>query len=235
VLHELAATQDIHQFLDELAEGAARPSRLWREDHPEKVSQTGSLQDLVYYTAYIQTLADCIENDIDEQAIVHLRVPNPQDANWLTYLGMLKYSRLFDSVLDLEIAPLKGAGDSPVQRTLLLKGTAAVPLARLEEGTQLVCTNHGGMVPVQVMVWPVPDTVDPLTVFKDRLAQRLRWQEQLNQGEASVDNDPFGYGPVICLHQENNKRFDLRSEMVHTDVNREWLLAALPLPSEWSE
>jgi hypothetical protein len=235
VLQELAATQDIHQFLQQLAEGAARPSKLWREDHPENVSQTGSLQDLVYYTAFIQTLADCIENGVDELVIVHMRVPNPQDACWLNYLGVLQFPRLFDSALGLEIAPLKGAGDSNVQRTLLLNGTAAVPLARLEEGTQLVCTNHGGMVPVQVMVWPVPTTVDPLTVFKDRLAQRQRWQEQLNQGESSVDNDPFGYGPVICLHQETNKRVDLRSEMVHTDVNREWLLAALPLPREWSE
>jgi ATP-dependent Clp protease ATP-binding subunit ClpA len=235
VLHELAAAQDIQHFLQEMADDAKRPSKLWHEDHPGNVMQTGSLQDLVYYAAYIQTLADCIENGAHEQAIVHLRVANPQDAYWLTYLAVLRYPRLFDAALGLETTPLKGAADSDLQRTLLVKGIAAVPLARLEEGIQLLCPSHGGIVPVQVMIWPVPAQADPLSIFEARMKQRQEWQEQLNRGDVPLDKDPFGFGSVVCLHQETKKRIDLRSGLVHVDANREWLLAALPLPREWSE
>ena len=98
--------------------------------------------------------------------------------------------------LALELVPLKKVGDGNQESTLLIKGIAALPLARLEEGTQLCCPSHGGIVPVQVMVWPVPGEADPLAVLEARLEQRMDWQRGLTNGEAKIDEDPFRLLPV---------------------------------------
>jgi C-terminal, D2-small domain, of ClpB protein len=233
-LQELAAAQDLQLYLKDLADRASRPGKSWNVAHDDDGETSGTLLDLVHYASYLQTLADCVAFGSPDQALIHLRAANPSDALWVEYLATKVLTRLFDNNLALEISPLNECGAIKQKHTLLLKGLAAVPLARLEEGTQLFCPNHGGVAPIQVMVWPVPDKTDPVSELEARLQERSVWQRRLASGEAKVDEDPFQLMPVVCLHQENGRRVDMRSGAVYPNVNKEWLLAALPMTGEFS-
>ena len=59
----MAAAADIHQYLKELADKSSKPSKFWHQDHDEDGIGSGSLQDLVLYAAYVQTLAECVEEE----------------------------------------------------------------------------------------------------------------------------------------------------------------------------
>ncbi|HYV38495.1 MAG TPA: AAA family ATPase [Gemmataceae bacterium] len=231
MLQEMAAAQDIHLYLKDLADRAPRPSQWWsncREDE-----SAGSLLDLVRYASYVQTLADCVAGSSPQQVLLHLRAANPGDVVWLKYLATKMLPGLFDNALALEMSPLTENAKIGQEHTLLLKGLSALPLARLEEGTHLFCPNHGGVASVQLMVWPVPANCDTRTLLENRLEERADWQKRLARGEATVDADPFQLMSIVCVHQEQGKRVDLRSGTVYPTINKEWLLAALPVPAEF--
>jgi hypothetical protein len=107
------------------------------------------LEDLVHHAAYLRTLADCVTGTAPEQAVLYLRAGNAGDTFWVQRPAKNLTLLLFDAALGLEATAL-------TEGAILVKGVAALPLARLEHGTHLCCPEHGGVVPVQVMVWPVP-------------------------------------------------------------------------------
>jgi hypothetical protein len=232
LLQDMAAAQDIQLYLKELADSASRPSRSGKEVYEDGNEMSASLLDLVHYASYAQTLADCAFGGSPGQALIHIRAANPGDAVWIKFLATKVLPHLFDDTLALEVAPLQDTGGIKQEHTLLVKGLAAVPLARIEEGTQLFCPNHGGVALLQVMVWPVPSQTDPMSVLEARLEERAVWQKRLAGGDEKVESNPFQLMPVVCLYQEDGRRIDMRSGAVYPNVNKEWLLAALPLPVE---
>jgi hypothetical protein len=232
LLQALAAAEDIQRYLQDLAERALQSPR-FGSGADDDGELSGNILDLVHYTAYVQALADCVVHDSPQQVLLHLRAANPADVVWLKYLATKVLPQLLDASLGLEVTPLERTSAIGQEHTLLVKGLAALPLARLEEGTHLFCPDHGGLVPLQILVWPVPAAADALSVLQTHLEERARWQQRLASGEANLEDDPYQLRPVVGVYQENGRRVDLRSGAVYPNVNKEWLLAALPLPPEF--
>ncbi len=232
VLHELAAAQDIHQFLKELTATASKPLKHGRSKDDEIL---GSVSDLVNYAAYIQVLVECVQTAAPDQVLIHLRTPNLKLEDWISYLSKSVLPELFDSSLGLEVEPLKDERGHRQEATLVAKGLAAWPVAKLEEGTHLCCPNHGGIAPIQVMVWPVPEGGNPRSVLEMHEAQRQEWRSQMLLGESTIQEDPYHFLPVVCLHQEGSKRLDFRSGIVFTNTSKEWLARSFTDASEWLE
>src|SRR5262249_9925896 len=137
ILQELAAAQDIQLYLKDLEDRTSKPSRFWNDAQDDDVTVPASLLDLIYYASYVQTLAGSASKGLPQQALIHLRARNLQDVGWLTHLETRIFPKLFDETLGLNAAPLRKSDAASQDHTLLIKGLAALPLARLEEGTQL--------------------------------------------------------------------------------------------------
>lgn len=228
LLQEMAAAQDIRLFLEDLADRAIiKPMDMGKEG--DEVAWP--LARLVQHARLVQTLADCITNREPEQAVIHLRGTSVRDLPWLNRLTEA-FQQLATQSPGLELTGLTELKPTRKEHTLVVKGLTACPLMRLEHGTHLCCPEHGSIVPIQVMVWPAPGDMEPARVLTAEQDRRLVWQERLHQGAASASDDPFRLAPVVRIHQENDKRVDMRSGVVYPGVTNAWLLAALPLPEE---
>jgi ATP-dependent Clp protease ATP-binding subunit ClpC len=201
VLQEMAAAQDIQLYLKDLLDRAsAAPTVFFDDDDP--ALRPWSIEELVLHARYVQALADCVANRLPEQVVLHLRGANVNDGPWVSKLSGV-FQKLFRSFLAVE--RVGSPEKTPArEQTLLVKGLAAWPLARLEHGTHLCCSTRGIVVPIQV------------TASVERLAGRPE----------------FELPPVVRIHQEEGKHVDLRSGSVYAKVSPAWLLAALPLPEE---
>src|SRR5262249_51500387 len=118
---------------------------------------------------------------------------------------------------------------------LLVQGPGALLLSRGEEGTHLFCPMHGGLVCVQVQVWPVPAGVEPRALLAERRHERQQWQRQLAAGQSSPESDPFRLLPVVRIYHEGAHAVDLRTGLMVCEANwplHAFVLERLPLPPE---
>lgn len=215
ILQEFAAAQDIQQFLRDLVSGL--PGSASR-DHARRHKSFGpalAVADAVRFAAYVQTVANGVASRVPGQALLSIRAFDALGAAWADHLIKQVYFALVPETFDLDVAELKGSGNDR-QRFLLVRTLAATTLTALEEGTHLFCPEHGGLVPVQVLAWPVPDGVEPAAVVS---AQQVEG----------------GLRPVVRIYQGETRIVDLRSCEAATYLKEEWLLGALPLPPEFVE
>jgi ATP-dependent Clp protease ATP-binding subunit ClpC len=248
LLAALAATLDIHAYLQDLVAGG-RPVG----DRPED-----RLAVLLRQLALLQVIADCCERQAGEQALLLVRAVNPGPGGWVGPLAAayrdaygaelgLDAELLFSGVAappDVEATRKAGPSSLPTREqqdatlaAVVVKGPHALPLAAVEEGTHLFCPAHEGVQPVQVTVLPVAEGQEPLAVLHAHLDERRRWLEQLVKGQAAADDDPFWLGPVLRVYDHEGSVLDLRSglavPMTRVDEYlRTFILAALPLPPE---
>src|SRR5262249_31668097 len=98
-------------------------------------------------------------------------------------------------------------------------------------GTHLCVPAREGVVPVQVLAWPLGETDDPPAVLRRRRQERQEWEERLARGEAGIGDDPWCFEPVVAVHQERGRSLDVRTDRAGGVEDLPWL-KALPLPEE---
>ncbi len=147
VLRELAAAQDIQQYLQHLVDVAGSHVA---EDH-DAASWDGAmgsrlppLASLVRRAVLLHAMTDCLARGEPAQALVVARAENALAARWLDTLPLFARGRWVPGI-DIEDGP-----GTPLERTAVLRGLPAMPIARCEAGTHVFCPQHGGLVPVEV-------------------------------------------------------------------------------------
>jgi hypothetical protein len=129
------------------------------------------------------------------------------------------------------------APTTPGVRPFVIHGSHAAALAKLEEGTHLVCPAHQNLVPVQLQVVPLAEGQNPKAAFHSFLASRQNWLDQLAVGQAELEDNPLPLLPVLRIYDEQGPTVDLRTGLMapgFPDGSVLWsfVLSALPLPSE---
>ncbi len=217
-LRELAAAQDVQQYLRDLLEAAqARPGTPFEPEEAVAWDELPGgtlvpLDSLVRRTKVLHAMTDSLARGVPAQALVSVRADNALAGRWLDTLPFCAPGRWAPGV-DIDDGP--APADAALERTLLLRGLPAIAIARCEEGTHVVCPRHGGLVPLEVRAWPVEDGTDPAAIDRTARAERLP--------------------PVVRLHHEDGKMIDLRTGLISArPVGLATLvLAALPLPPEF--
>ena len=210
LLHEMSAASDIQLYLKDLAARASVNQTALFDD--DDANRPWSLHEVVLHARYVRTMTECVAKDVAQQAVLHVRGANAVDGAWVDNL-VLVFERIFGAMLTVEA--MIGRSPKGRERSLLVKGLAAVPLAQLEQGTHLCCSKSGAVTPIQVTVWPVADGGDPTSVLAE------------NRRDAVVR-----MLPVVRIHQLDGKCVDLRSGGVYPAIDAGYLLAALLLPEE---
>jgi hypothetical protein len=221
-LNDLATAQDIRLFLEEMTSHALPLTRRSTTSWPHP------LQDF----ALAELLAACCVQPRPEQVVLF---------GWSTHEGSQEWIAEVLGII-AEAIPRTQGNDlnwpkdrkPSVGSLYVIRGPTAWALAKIEEGTHLICPKHGSLVPVQVHVWELPTGEDALAFIDRKMEERRRWQEQLSRGEATVDEDPLPLGRVIRIYNEGNSMIDLRTGLVEGNFGPllPLMAATLPLPSE---
>jgi len=230
LLNELAAALDINEYLRDLAETARKA---------DEGQQTPELLELLQQSALLQTMADGVQRQAPERALLRLTGRETSSASaglqnlWDIYLRTFRR-------LQLEVtATMPPTGDlGPHEGWMVVQGVHAWPLASLETGTHLVNLPHAPLEPIQVTALPLPTGSDPAIVLRERHEHRRTWLQSLEQGQVQVADDPEPYGPVIRMYSGAVNAnaltlLDFRCGFLGSQTHlADYLLAALPLPGE---
>lgn len=243
-LAELAAAQDIHAYLNELALRAL-PIDQRRE----------RLSELVHQVALVHLVAEACATSAPEQVLLSVR---PLHATSVPCAGplIIALERAFTESLGLEFLRVEEDPTADLQReeyAAILHGPHAMALSRLEAGTHLFCLEREGLLPVQVCVRPLEpgrNAVEVLVREKEARACRLA---ALSAGDSEMGDGVLLLPPVIRIYEQRGVVLDLRSgEVVKQSTGREravgstppipsagvladFILAALALPDEVTE
>ncbi|MBI1918951.1 MAG: ATP-dependent Clp protease ATP-binding subunit [Planctomycetes bacterium] len=244
ILREMAAAQDIHLFVEDLVADSVACS----EGEAQEI-----LREAINELSLLHLAMECADRKEPEQAVVYLWSSNRPDHR--PRRGMeagteARFENLFRTEDEIDrlaaaLQPMleghggleaKGVIVSPDQagEALVVRGLTAVSLARVEEGTHLFSPLHGGLVLIQVHVWPVPDGVSPEEVLREKLDARQRWQQELAEGHVSVDDDPFRLLPVLRIYNEDGTTVDLCTGLLAKTMPPlgPFVVGTLPLPPE---
>jgi hypothetical protein len=196
----------------------------------------------------MEAMARALDDGLPDQVLIHVRTNSFAGRRWVTHLANGLYAALGRNLrLDAGPWPVQSTprpGEQavegrypfrgePPQLSLLVRGAAAPAVARCVEGTHLCCPRHGGLVPVQVLVWPVAAGEDPGAMLAAQVRHHERCLQDRARNPAAFVEDPFRPRPVVCIYNERDGMLDLRTGLtVAPYQNNEWLLRALPLPPE---
>jgi ATP-dependent Clp protease ATP-binding subunit ClpA len=225
VLREIALTEDMHAFFQELA-AAALPCG-------EKVEDL--LVELLHQVALLQAMADGCTPGTAGQALLVIRDISDSSRPTAATHGEL-YLKTLGAGMGLEARRLCSRGPNPrAEELMLLKGTHALAVARVEEGTHLFCPGHESLLPVQVSVLPLGDEEDPLAAAAALHERRRAWLQAMMNGQET--EDPWRLLPVVRVYDDKGSTLDLRSGLLTPtppapEALRTFILSALPLPSE---
>jgi hypothetical protein len=197
------SAQDLHQFLSECAADAVPLGR-----------EAGEEWDALFREcALLQTMVTSSEGTGGSRALICLRrvdASGEAEARWLQQT----YQKLFDKALSLDASCPDLDMDGLKERDaafMVVEGTHAVTLSRIEEGTHLFWSGEGEATIVQAIVAPVPGGRGPDTVVRDLFERRRRWLEGVAQEKAAIDDDPLALRPVIRVYEKEGHTLDLRT------------------------
>jgi ATP-dependent Clp protease ATP-binding subunit ClpC len=227
VVGELAAAQDIHEYLKQLAAGATRSDDQLTEE----------LTELLRQTALLELMAGSSHDGSADRAVLYILPSQPTIPGRPRYLAS-GYRNLFGTVLGLEVTEYSSPPDAARNTWLAsIRGPHALSLARFEEGTHLFCAAHQNPVLYQVGTLPLAESEDPLTRFAALLEERRTWLERVAEGQAEARDNPLPLLPVLRVIDTLGPTVDVRTGMIgpawpEADALREFFLSALPLPPE---
>ena len=235
LLGEIAAAQDIHEYLKEMAAGASR-SGAQEED---------GLTELLHQIAFLELMAGDPQESSADLALLYILAPDPGatfQGLWPSHYLRTIYRHLFEDGLGMRVTQYTVCPLAPSKTCLIrIQGPHALALARLEEGTHLFCPARANVTPAQVGVVPLTENEDPQTRFTALWANRQAWRDRSAKGDADVASDPMPLLPVLRIYEEHGPTVDIRTgllsptsiaQLAEADELRTFLFSVLPLPPE---
>ena len=246
MLQEMAAAQDVHDYFRDLIkeaplyQGVYEPFFSSNTIGQPQNNEPFTAGALALRTGLLQSMADAVQHKSPDQVLIHIRYETEIADTFAEQLHHA-YLKRFQNTLHVEAQPYerKDSDPSSRERNLLLRGVPAVTLAKCEVGTHLFCPKHGSMILVQVLAWPIEESVSADEVYRTHLEPFRKWQEQRKHGQAGMEENPFHHQSVVRIYNEDeNDRInavDLRTGLIARsglfDLQA-WVLAALALPEE---
>ncbi len=225
-LGELAAAQDIHAYIKELASNTSTTVDQRDED----------LAQVVREVALLEAMAGDPGEPPVERVLVFCQALQPDLLQARESALCQLYARCFPKLGGLETRCYSdAAGTLSRASRLLIEGPHALRLAQIEEGTHLFCPAHGSVVPVVGRVLPLAPGVSPETALESYWDRRRDWLGALAEEKASVDDDPFPLLPVLRIVDARGTVLDLRTNSTAPNLLTSleaFILGALPTPPE---
>ena len=221
---EIAAAEDVNQYLADLFQSAA----------PQEDGLMDEARRVMREVALLEAVAS---NDVAaDRALIEIRAVS--DTPWQFAIAhAVRYRSLFEKFAGASCIgtdePLEGG---PMRLVLEMPG--ALKIAGIEAGTHLYFSSSGQIAPLQVRVIALAAGQDPLKAVEADLAEHQSWREKLDAGRATLDDDPRRLGPVLRIYDEHGGTVDLRSGMIvptgtpTADELRAFILSQLPVPAE---
>jgi len=154
------------------------------------------------------------------------------------------YGSLYDRLWGFSLSPVDHkitGGQRPHEweglSGLILEGPGAARLAGIETGSHLFRDSEGQLGVVKMVSVPLSSQEDPVECFLDMHRARRQWLESLEWGKGAIEDDPFGFDPVIRLYEPQGVSVDFRTGFATKGMPtersfRRFLLSQLPLPKE---
>ena len=221
---EIAAAEDVNQYLADLFQSAAPP-------------EDGLMDEARRVMREVALLEAVASHDVaGDRALIEIRAVS--DVSRLFAIAhAVRYRALFEKFAGASCLgtdePLEGG---PMRLVLEMPG--ALNIARIEAGTHLHFSSSGQIAPLQVRVIALAAGQDPLQAAEADRAQHQSWRENLDAGRTTLDEDPWRLGPVLRIYDEHGGTLDLRSGMIvptgtpTADELRAFILSQLPVPAE---
>jgi ATP-dependent Clp protease ATP-binding subunit ClpA len=237
ILKELAAAQDVQLYLDQLVEiasadgqGQYRASEQDDWDNPK--GTLAPLADVVHRAVLLHTMIESLAHNLPPQALLLARVDNASASRWLKTLPFFVAGRWAPGV-DMEGNPFKV--DTDLERAVIIRGLPAVAIARWQVGTHVIFPRQGGLIPIEVCAWPIPDGMEAADVYRREQERRQEMFAKRGSAGRAGSDASMSLPPVLRLYHEDGKTVDLRSGLVSPRrlALADLVLAGLPLPPEF--
>jgi ATP-dependent Clp protease ATP-binding subunit ClpC len=232
-LREMAAAQDIQLYLQELSE----------QGSPVKMGENW-VRHLLEQLKVLNLVVSSLGRRAEERALVLVWTAGGSESKRVEELVRIyERARFTELSTDDEGGPpgwrlevTRFSGEfSLIGQALLVEGVAAVPIARVEEGTHLFCPEGEPLEAVQVHVWPLREGDQPAEVLERQLSARRAWLEQLSRSQPSDLAEPLALAPVLRIYGDRGHSLDLRNEQTfrfeHLALGN-LIQAVLPMPEE---
>lgn len=216
LLREMAAVDDIHEYLREAFGAAPRFGR----------QLSHHFEQLEYEAALLEAMSR-FDGAAAGEAVVIIAAQGQQQP--LADEMLLRYREVFGAGLSLDCQTLEAEGPF---KAFAVSGPHALAVAALEHGTHLFCPRHANLAPVPVWTLPVANN-DAAATVAGFIGRRREWLRSLADGSGRVEDDPCPLPPVVRIYNADGPTFDLRSGLSApgkptADDLRTFVLAALP-------
>ncbi len=220
-LREIQASDDIHDYLREQA-----------VEVPEPDAIVEPLTKLRHEAALLHSMLNSAEMPWAVLLLIRpLGLPARESVPGLTEV----LCRLFHEELSFDVRRLER--DDPLALSALeITGPGIWPLAAVETGVHVWCRFHENLLPVSVWIVQRDErsAEEQLAAIE---SERQHWLNELAQGRAACDQDPWPLGKIVRFHDESGPTLDLRtgatfSKPPSIEERKALLLAGLPLPPE---
>ncbi len=231
VVGEMAAAQDIHEYLKGLAAGTSRC----------ETSADENLAALLRQAALLELMAGAPQDGSGDRALLYIMALDRNarfEGLWPSHYFQAVYKHVFRDHLGMETAVCTAVTPAPPPVGLIeVRGSHALALARFEEGTHLFCPAHANVNPVQVGVLSLAEGEDPGARLAALLATRESRCDRLAKGDVDGEGAPVPLLPVLRIYDEHGPTVDVRTGLLSPTRAgaaelQTFLLSALPLPPE---
>ena len=254
ISRELAAAQDIREYLQEMSEHAPVAQGTAESSLQQILQQLVVLHAICVAPATRERGAPTADEEggashpsapgapqraelTNSQCLLIIRPSSPADAPLAETLAAGYLSALGDA-LSLESERISNPPNGV--RLVIVRGPHAWSIVAHEAGTHLATGRMSpAFSPLQVEVLPLADGESPLQQFQQREHQREAWLRDLAQGATVFGHDnPHRHGPVVRVYEAGGQVVDVRTGQcapmpLAPDRQAAFLLSAAALPEEF--
>ncbi|MBI4854426.1 MAG: ATP-dependent Clp protease ATP-binding subunit [Acidobacteria bacterium] len=207
IWQRLFEEDDIHQALKEIAKEAITINREIDDQLAEALREFALLQ-LMFQTD--------ISSSKEVIIYIHSLIPKLEDKDHFPQKALQEsYLRLFNNKLGvLSQEFILNDNNSSKDRAILVKAPHALLLAQLEAGTHLFIDESGQLNPVEVRVFDVTASKNPIELISTFNNKYNDWLSLFSDGQVSVNNNPAQLQDVIRVYEEEGLVFDLKSGLI---------------------
>jgi DNA polymerase III delta prime subunit len=206
---KLFAAEDIHYALQEISNSAV----LTNQEIKDRITE--ALREFTLLQLMVDT-----DFNTKQQAIIYIHPIVSKNLNLdVSPQELLKenYLQLFNSKVGLESIEITAKEISPNDKVILVTGTHALALTKLEEGTHLFSKTNGQLYPMSVRIFPLNDGEKPVSPILEFINNTRQWLNLFLSDDDVASNNPNALMPVIRIYEENGMCLDLKTGLI-TDL-----------------